>query len=851
MEKGSDSEEFVMSRIRPGFKREFAFVVKAQSMIGGSLSLGRTRTQTQTKKDRGGPSRNRVLENSIKKRQKSSGLDSQKNNVEERFPEDRVRSNDGKLMDNKVVRSGQGEQGNDSTDNPMQIGRDNESMSGPAEEEELDYLPTSTLREGVKTSRTPSVDGLKKAPSSQNQRRVSRVTLKPKANAMKISVVNNGEKNVVKMGSSAMVPSTLKGFPTKLKELLDTGILEDLPVQYIRGLRRKENGESGLHGVIKGSGILCYCDTCKGTNVVTPNVFELHAGSSNKRPPEYIYLENGNTLRSVMTACSKATLKALDEDIRVAIGSSIKKSTFCFNCKGSISEVGTSDSLVLCESCVGLKESHASPAQPTGTSDRDVGLHKLAFGENDLPEGSEVSYYVRGERLLSGHKKGCRILCDCCNSEVSPSQFEAHSGWASRRKPYLHIYTSNGVSLHELSLSLLRGREPSINTNDEICSICLDGGTLLCCDGCPRVFHKECVSLENIPKGKWFCKFCLNTLQKGKFVERNANAVAAGRMGGVDPIEQIRKRCIRIVKSQTDEAGGCALCRRHEFSTSGFGPHTVMICDQCEKEFHVGCLKAHNIDDLKAVPKGKWFCCRDCKDINSSLRKIVVRREEELPDDVLRIIKKRYGRKGSVCSGNPDIKWRLLHGRRASATEAGSLLSQALSLFHEQFNPIADAEGRDLLLDMVHSNSTGELEFGGMYCAILTVGCQVVSAATFRVLGKEVAELPLVATRSDCQGQGYFQALYTCIERLLCFLQVNSLVLPAAEGAESLWINKFKFHKMEQEEMLRLVHVHFALQLNHLCRDFQMMTFQGTSMLQKPVPEYRRISQEKLKIGSY
>ena len=68
--------------------------------------------------------------------------------------------------------------------------------------------------------------------------------------------------------------------------------------------------------------------------MVTPNVFELHAGSSNKRPPEYIYLENGNTLRSVMTACSKATLKALDEDIRVAIGSSIKKSTFCFNCKG-------------------------------------------------------------------------------------------------------------------------------------------------------------------------------------------------------------------------------------------------------------------------------------------------------------------------------------------------------------------------------------------------------------------------------------------------------------------------------------------------------------------------------------
>ena len=68
--------------------------------------------------------------------------------------------------------------------------------------------------------------------------------------------------------------------------------------------------------------------------MVSPNVFELHAGSLNKRPAEYIYLENRKTLRSVMIACSKAALEALDEDIRQAVGSSIKKSKFCFNCKG-------------------------------------------------------------------------------------------------------------------------------------------------------------------------------------------------------------------------------------------------------------------------------------------------------------------------------------------------------------------------------------------------------------------------------------------------------------------------------------------------------------------------------------
>lgn len=40
----------------------------------------------------------------------------------------------------------------------------------------------------------------------------------------------------------------------------------------------------------------------------------------------------------------------------------------------------------------------------------------------------------------------------------------------------------------------------------------------------------------------------------------------------------------------------------------------------------------------------------------------------------------------------------------------------------------------------------------------LRCSSQVVSAAAFRIFGKEVEELPLVATRSDCQGW----VKYTC-----------------------------------------------------------------------------------------
>jgi hypothetical protein len=51
-----------------------------------------------------------------------------------------------------------------------------------------------------------------------------------------------------------------------------------------------------------------------------------------------------------------------------------------------------------------------------------------------------------------------------------------------------------------------------------------------------------------------------NVFQKEKSVEHNANAVAAGRVAGVDPKEQITKRCILTVKTPEFDFGGCALC---------------------------------------------------------------------------------------------------------------------------------------------------------------------------------------------------------------------------------------------------------------------------------------------------
>ncbi len=45
---------------------------------------------------------------------------------------------------------------------------------------------------------------------------------------------------------------------------------------------------------------------------------------------------------------------------------------------------------------------------------------------------------------------------------------------------------------------------------DEVCNICSDGGDLLVCDECPRVYHLKCVKLRRVPKGQWLCPVCLN-----------------------------------------------------------------------------------------------------------------------------------------------------------------------------------------------------------------------------------------------------------------------------------------------------------------------------------------------------
>ncbi|XP_073290550.1 increased DNA methylation 1-like [Primulina huaijiensis] len=452
-------------------------------------------------------------------------------------------------------------------------------------------------------------------------------------------------------------------------------------------------------------------------------------------------------------------------------------------------------------------------------------MHKSILAGNALPDGAALSYIIRGQVKLEGCKKDGAIVCSCCNKLVSPSQFEKHAGCGSHKKPYHNIFTSNGMSLHQLYVDQVQSSESCSREKDDLCSICKLRGNLMSCGNCPRSFHYECAAPSGIPQGKWYCRYCENLFGKKKFSKRNKNAIAAGRVAGANPVEEINQRCIRIVGSLEVEIGGCCICGGHGFSKSRITDNTIIICDQCDREYHVGCLKERKIADLEVLPEDDWFCCIECNTMNSTLKELMEAGEQMLPPNLENHIKKKFEEHGSQQNSELDkIRWRLFKGKQASEVTR-VWLSGAVNIFHECFDPISvpSNSGLDLIPNMVYGREVNGQDFCGMYCAILTANSVAVSAGIIRIFGAEVAELPLVATRPDYQGKGYFQYLLFCIENLLSHLNVKELVLPAAHEAESMWKNKFGFENLGQE------------QLDQYMRSYPMMAFNGTSFLHKPI----------------
>ncbi|KAF7828466.1 increased DNA methylation 1-like [Senna tora] len=92
--------------------------------------------------------------------------------------------------------------------------------------------------------------------------------------------------------------------------------------------------------------------------------------------------------------------------------------------------------------------------------------------------------------------------------------FEKYVG-SDLKNPYEHIFLPRkGTCLLDCHIAAwdesnehrCRGVEPFVpketatDKSDDLCSICGDGGALICCEKCPSTFHPHCMSIKNVPQ---------------------------------------------------------------------------------------------------------------------------------------------------------------------------------------------------------------------------------------------------------------------------------------------------------------------------------------------------------------
>ncbi|KAG5996925.1 hypothetical protein E4U54_002468 [Claviceps lovelessii] len=181
--------------------------------------------------------------------------------------------------------------------------------------------------------------------------------------------------------------------------------------------------------------------------------------------------------------------------------------------------------------------------------------------------------------------------------------------------------------------------------NDENCSACGNTGDVVCCDGCPRSFHFECVDMvrsDHLPD-EWYCNECLirrypsrvpvhrgilgsalNNLEKSiprafslpKSVQNRFEGVKAGADGDYEELvtnKPAKKRngydeLPDFFKQRED--GQAVLC--HGCQKSATEIRAIIPCSACPYHWHIDCL-----DPPLAVPPvlKTWRCPAHIDDI--------------------------------------------------------------------------------------------------------------------------------------------------------------------------------------------------------------------------------------------
>lgn len=247
------------------------------------------------------------------------------------------------------------------------------------------------------------------------------------------------------------------------------------------------------------------------------------------------------------------------------------------------------------------------------------------------------------------------------------SNFEAHAG-SKLHRPSANIFLDDGRSLTDCQLqgcALQDAKEGGLaDVSDDTCGVCADGGELILCDHCPSTFHPNCIGLEVIPDGDWYCPRCL--------------------------------------------CGGCS-----QNKMAGDDANTLFRCDQCELGYHSVCAPEFVVLKPIDIARGDWFCGHKCEQLFTDLRKLVGKAnyfEDGFSWMLLRSMKNDVGL--------PPSSLEIM-------AEHNIKLGMAHDVMQECFIPMVDPRTKiDLISQALYNRKSKvlRLNYGGFYTIILEKG---------------------------------------------------------------------------------------------------------------------------------